>query len=92
MQTVCFESSLKATMETRINHADVQADMGFCHVCDQGCFFVVFFSHDMTHVLLRLGFWVKKFSRRHTEIFFLFFPRKQDLSFHANCLHWRQFA
>ena len=25
-------------------------------------------------------------------IFFLIFPRKQDLTFHANCLHWRQFA
>ena len=24
--------------------------------------------------------------------FFLIFPRKQDLTFHANCLHWRQFA
>ena len=23
---------------------------------------------------------------------FLIFPRKQDLTFHANCLHWRQFA
>ena len=22
-------------------------------------------------------------------IFFLFFPRKQDLTFHANCLHWK---
>ena len=25
-------------------------------------------------------------------IFFLFFPRKQDLTFHAICLHWRQSA
>ena len=22
---------------------------------------------------------------------FLIFPRKQNLTFHANCLHWRQF-
>ena len=32
--------------------------------------------------------------QRHDKlvIFFLFFLRKQDLTFHANCLHWRQFA
>ena len=24
--------------------------------------------------------------------FILNFPGKQDLTFHANCLHWRQFA
>ena len=29
---------------------------------------------------------------RHIEIFFLIFPRKQVLTFHANCLQWRQFA
>ena len=34
----------------------------------------------------------KNFSRRHFGIFFLFFPRKQDLTLHANCLHRRQFA
>ena len=28
----------------------------------------------------------KIFSRRHIEIIFLFFPRKQALTFHANCL------
>ena len=28
----------------------------------------------------------KIFSRQHFEIFFLIFPRKQDLTFHANCL------
>ena len=28
----------------------------------------------------------KIFSRQHLEIFFLIFPRKQDLTFHANCL------
>ena len=33
----------------------------------------------------------KIFSRRYIEIFF-FFARKQYLTFHANCLHWRQFA
>ena len=25
-------------------------------------------------------------------ILFLIFPTQQDLTFHANCLHWRQFA
>ena len=34
----------------------------------------------------------KIFSRRHFEIVFFIFPRKQDLPFHANCLQWRQFA
>ena len=24
-------------------------------------------------------------------LLFLIFPRKQDLTFHAHCLHWRQF-
>ena len=26
------------------------------------------------------------------DYIFVIFPRKQDLTFHANCLHWRQFA
>ena len=37
----------------------------------------------------------KNFSRRHFEIFFLFFPWKPTLTFHANCLLYilrRQFA
>ena len=34
----------------------------------------------------------KILSRRHLKIFFLIFPRKQDLKFHANLLKWRQFA
>ena len=28
----------------------------------------------------------KIFSRQHLEIFFFIFPRKQDMTFHANCL------
>ena len=33
----------------------------------------------------------KIFSIRHFEIFFFFyFPKKQDLTFHANCLQWIQ--
>ena len=28
---------------------------------------------------------------RHFEIFFLTFPRKKSLTFHGNCLPWRQF-
>ena len=34
----------------------------------------------------------KIFSRQHIEIFFLIFPRRQDLTFHADCLQWRHFA
>ena len=32
------------------------------------------------------------FSRRQNDVIFLIFPRKQDLTFHANCLLRRQFA
>ena len=33
----------------------------------------------------------KILNRRHFEIYFFFiFPRKHDLTFHANCLQWRQ--
>ena len=45
----------------------------------------------MCHVMCLVSTLGKIFSRLHTEIFF-FFSRKQDLTFHANCLHWRQFA
>ena len=31
-------------------------------------------------------------SRWQVGDIFLIFPRKQNLTFHANCLHWRQFA
>ena len=44
------------------------------------------------HITLTLSTPGKNFSRRHFEIFFLIFPRKQNLTFHANCLQWRQFA
>ena len=47
----------------------------------------IFFS---TLTLNTLG---RSFGRLHIEIsFFFIFPRKQDLTFHANCLHWRKFA
>ena len=32
------------------------------------------------------------FSRRQIDDIFLIFPRKQDITFHANCLLRRQFA
>ena len=49
-----------------------------------------FLSGDRSCLILSsLG---KIFSRRHFEIFYFVFPRKQDLKFHANCLHWRQVA
>ena len=34
----------------------------------------------------------KIFSSRHIEILFFIIPRKQILQFHANYLHWGQFA
>ena len=40
-------------------------------------------------ILKRLALLVK-FSAK--DILVLFFPRKQGLIFHANCLQWRQFA
>ena len=36
-----------------------------------------------SYVTLTLSTLVKIFSRQHIEIFFLIFPRKQDLTFHA---------
>ena len=33
-----------------------------------------------------------QFSRQQIDDIFLIFPRKQDLTFYANCLQWRQFA
>ena len=36
--------------------------------------------------LLTLSILGKILSRRHAEVFFLIFPRKQDVTFHANCL------
>ena len=35
---------------------------------------------------LVLGMLSKIFTRQHIEMVFLFFPKKQDLTFHANCL------
>ena len=34
----------------------------------------------------------KILSRQHFEVLFLFFPEKETLAFHANCLNRRQFA
>ena len=41
---------------------------------------------------LKLSPLSKKFSRHYFEIFFIFFPRKKDLTIHANVLQWRPFA
>ena len=32
------------------------------------------------------------YSRLGNNLYFVIFPRKQDLTFHTNCLHWRQFG
>ena len=54
-------------------------------------FFCVSLLNNMV-VCLTLNTLGKIFSRRHIKIVFLIFPRKEDLTFHANCLHQRQFA
>ena len=43
-------------------------------------------------ILLNLYNSLGKFSRLHIDDIFLIFPRKQAMTFHANCLPWRQFA
>ena len=47
---------------------------------------------DQTVTYLKASTLGKIFSIQHFEIFFLFFPRKQVLTFHTNCLQWKQFA
>ena len=61
-------------------------------------FFHIFLHHchyewsaDKFYPLLTLSMPSKIFSRRQIEIFFLF-SRKLVLTFHANCLKWRQTA
>ena len=47
-------------------------------------------QYDKELMFTMLG---KIFSRQRIEIFFFpIVPRKQVLTFHANCLQWRQFA
>ena len=48
-----------------------------------------YLSLDCFKTFCMLG---KHFSKRYFEIFFLIFPRKQDLTLHENCLLRRQFA
>ena len=40
----------------------------------------------------KLAYWVKNSTDDILKYFFLIFPRKQDLTFHANCPQSRQFA
>ena len=56
--------------------------------------FKTFIMSPVTILLsaLTLSTLSKIFSRQHIEIFFLIFPRKQVLTFYANCLQWRQFS
>ena len=50
------------------------------------------YSLSMLWVLIWfLALWVK-FSAADILKYFSYFPRKQILTFHANCLQWRQFA
>ena len=41
---------------------------------------------------LRLAIWVKFSAGDIVKYVFLISPKKQDLTFHANSLHWKQFA
>ena len=45
-------------------------------------------SESGTHIYDSLDY----FSRRQIGDIFPIFPGKQDMTFHANCLQWRQFA
>ena len=49
-------------------------------------------SEIRSDILFNLYHSLGIFSRRHIDDIFLIFPRKQDLTFHANCLLRRQFA
>ena len=53
-------------------------------------FFEGTFSFDLAYFNLYHSLGI--FSRRQNDDIFLIFPRKQDLTFHANCLLRRQFA
>ena len=76
------------------NCADLQCDMGFCHVCDQGLFCMLWSMNFNALSFQQTTYW---------HIFFSFFPENrnwyimqivfiEDLTFHANCLKRRQFA
>ena len=43
------------------------------------------------NVICCLSLWVN-FSADDILKYFLIFPRKQNLAFHANCLQWQQFS
>ena len=47
---------------------------------------------DLCRILVNLYHSLGIFSRRQIDDIFLIFPRKQDLTFHANCLLGRQLA
>ena len=71
------------------NCTDVQADL-LTHLCLhgtlilKGTFLDAAASNFKNLPLSRLI--------QQTDNIFLIFPRKKALVFHANCLHWRQFA
>ena len=49
------------------------------------------FLHPFQYYLIFTTLWGNSADEKLVT-FFLLFRRKQDLKFHANCLHWRQFA
>ena len=51
----------------------------------------IFRTHNFEFSLIFTALWSNSAVDK-LMIFFLFFPRKQDLTFHTNSLYWRQFA
>ena len=65
------------------------------YFCRMRClieFFTVCRNVNTMTVVINLYHSLGIFSRRQNDVIFLIFPRKQDLTFHANCLLRRQFA
>ena len=80
-----------ASSEANWSGPTLFAKAGYPSSAEQGLTSVQIFWNSICYLFL-LSTLGKIFSRQHTEIFFLFFPNKQDLTFHANCLQWSQFA
>ena len=86
IHAVWSESSLGASGQPRMQHF-------FMHTCiSEGMFFHIASETRKYSAGNELQFsTLGKNFRWHFKIFFLIFPRKQVLTFHANCLHLRQF-
>ena len=76
-----------------VNVQEVTAvlDNGYTYTVSTNLYFWVDCAYIHKH-FLNLYHSLGIFSRRQNDVIFLIFPRKQDLTFHANCLLRRQFA